>query len=219
MFKNLSTKTKLALFPAIFIIATFITAIIYSSSISFVQDRIKISSQTTLLIDELLKARITIYQFMLNPTQSGKDAIDKQWTKLIDETLTLKELFASKENKDLCDVVVKDIKDYLAGVEVLAKHSFATNKDETRAEFSETMKNMIKIVQNVEKYYNQMNSRNANIRDDAIVKLTTNLSLVAVFAIGIFIFISIMISNSIAGSLKNFKDGLLSFFSFLNRKS
>ena len=219
MFKNLSTKTKLALFPAIFIIATVITAIIYSSSISFVQDRIKISSQTTLLIDELLKARITIYQFMLNPTQSGKDAIDKQWTKLIDETLTLKELFASKENKDLCDVVVKDIKDYLVGVEVLAKHSFAINKDETRAEFSETMKNMIKIIQNVEKYYNQMNSRNADIRDDAIIKLTTNLSLVAVFAIGIFIFISIMISNSIAGSLKNFKDGLLSFFNFLNRKS
>ena len=28
-----------------------------------------------------------------------------------------------------------------------------------------------------------------------------------------------MISNSIAGSLKNFKDGLLSFFNFLNRKS
>ncbi|WP_066355646.1 methyl-accepting chemotaxis protein [Aliarcobacter skirrowii] len=219
MFKNLSTKTKLALFPAIFIIATVITAIIYSSSISFVQDRIKISSQTTLLIDELLKARITIYQFMLNPTQSGKDAIDKQWTKLIDETLTLKELFASKENKDLCDVVVKDIKDYLVGVEVLAKHSFAINKEETRAEFSETMKNMIKIVQNVEKYYNQMNSRNVDIRDDAIIKLTTNLSLVAVFAIGIFIFISIMISNSIAGSLKNFKDGLLSFFNFLNRKS
>ena len=219
MFKNLSTKTKLALFPAIFIIATVITAIIYSSSISFVQDRIKISSQTTLLIDELLKARITIYQFMLNPTQSGKDAIDKQWTKLIDETLTLKELFASKENKDLCDVVVKDIKDYLVGVEVLAKHSFAINKDETRAEFSETMKNMIKIIENVEKYYNQMNSRNADIRDDAIIKLTTNLSLVAVFAIGIFIFISIMISNSIAGSLKNFKDGLLSFFNFLNRKS
>uniref|UniRef100_UPI00082C427D hypothetical protein n=1 Tax=Aliarcobacter cryaerophilus TaxID=28198 RepID=UPI00082C427D len=219
MFKNLSTKTKLALFPAIFIIATIVTAIIYSSSISFVQDRIKISSQTTLLIDELLKARITIYQFMLIPTPSGKDAIDKQWTKLIDETLTLKELFVSKDNKDLCDVVVKDIKDYLAGVEVLAKHSFATNKEETRAEFSETMKNMIKIAQNIEKNYEGMNSRNANIRDDAIIKLTTNLSLVAVFAIGIFIFISIMISNSIAGSLKNFKDGLLSFFSFLNRKS
>ena len=81
------------------------------------------------------------------------------------------------------------------------------------------MKNMIKIVQNVEKYYNQMNSRNVDIRDDAIIKLTTNLSLVAVFAIGIFIFISIMISNSIAGSLKNFKDGLLSFFNILNRKS
>ena len=219
MFKNLSTKTKLALFPAIFIIATVITAIIYSSSISFVQDRIKISSQTTLLIDELLKARITIYQFMLIPTPSAKDAIDKQWSKLIDETLTLKELFVSKENKDLCDVVVKDIKDYLAGVEVLAKHSFATNKEETRAEFSETMKNMIKIAQNIEKNYEQMNSRNADIRDDAIIKLTTNLSLVAVFAIGIFIFISIMISNSIAGSLKNFKDGLLSFFNFLNRKS
>ena len=219
MFKNLSTKTKLALFPVIFIIATVITAIIYSSSISFVQDRIKISSQTTLLIDEILKARITLYQFMLNPTPSGKDAIDKEWSKLIDETLRLKELFASKENKDLCDVVVKDIKDYLAGVEVVAKHSFATNKDETKAEFSETMKNMIKIAQNVEKNYEQMNSRNADIRDDAIIKLTTNLSLVAVFSIGIFIFISIMISNSIAGSLKNFKDGLLSFFNFLNRKS
>ena len=219
MFKNLSTKTKLSLFPAIFIVATFITAMIYSSSVSFVQDRIKISSQTTLLIDELLKARITIYQFMLNPTQDGNTAIYKQWTKMIDETLILKELFVSKENKDLCDVVVKDIKEYLVGVEVLAKHSFATNKEATRAEFGETMKNIIKIAQNIEKNYEHMNSRNADIRDDAITKLTTNLSLLAVFAIGIFIFISIMISNSIASSLKNFKDGLLSFFSFLNRKS
>ena len=48
MFKTYQQKTKLALFPAIFIIATIVTAIIYSSSISFVQDRIKISSQNTL---------------------------------------------------------------------------------------------------------------------------------------------------------------------------
>ena len=143
MFKNLSTKTKLALFPAIFIIATVITAIIYSSSISFVQDRIKISSQTTLLIDELLKARITIYQFMLIPTPSAKEAIDKQWTKLIDETLTLKELFVSKENKDLCDVVVKDIKDYLAGVECdgAAYHSARTARERDRLR-QEVLENM-----------------------------------------------------------------------------
>ncbi len=156
---------------------------------------------------------------MLNPTQSGKDAIDKQWTKLIDETLTLKELFAlEKENKDLCDVVVKDIKDYLVGVKVLLNTLLQQTKKRP-GRFSETMKNMNKIAQNIEKKYGQMNSRNADMRDDAIIKLTTNLSLVAVFAIGIFIFISIMISNSIAGSLKNVKAGLLSFFNFLNRKS
>ncbi|AXK49763.1 chemotaxis protein [Aliarcobacter trophiarum LMG 25534] len=219
MFKNLNTKTKLFLFPIIFIVAILITATIYSSSLSYIKERIYVSSKTTALIDELLKGRIVIYQFMLNPTQKGKEAVDIQWNKLLEDTNAVKEIFKSKENKDLALKTISDIKNYMKDIEVLAKHSFSTNKEETREEFAKTMQSMIKLIQSVEKNYDEMNIRNANARDNAITNLTTNMSLVGLIAAIIFIIISIFIANNIAGSLKNFKEGLLSFFNFLNRKS
>lgn len=219
MFKNLTTKRKLFLFPIIFIVAILITSTIYSSSISYIKERIYVSSKTTALIDELLKGRIVIYQFMLNPTQKGKEAIDKQWSKLLDDTNSVKEIFRSKENKELATKTIDDIKSYIKDIDVLAKHSFATNKEETREEFAKTMQSMIKLIQSVEKNYDEMNLRNANSRDGAISSLTMNMLLVGLIATIIFIAISIFIANNIASSLNNFKAGLLSFFDFLNRKS
>ncbi|OCL89361.1 methyl-accepting chemotaxis protein [Arcobacter porcinus] len=219
MLKNLNTKTKLFLFPIIFIITIIATTIIYSLSISYVQERIKVSSQTTHLIDNLLKARISVYQFMLNPTKDEKANVDQKWEDMIKDTLLLKESFASIENKELCDLTIVNIKDYIKSLDALAEHSFSTNKDETREQYESTMKSIVKLVTNIEKNYDDMNQRNAKLRDNSIYSLTMNLLIVGALSMIIFILFSILLSNSITKSLNNFKSGLLSFFNFLNRKS
>ncbi|OCL97392.1 methyl-accepting chemotaxis protein [Arcobacter porcinus] len=219
MLKNLNTKTKLFLFPIIFIITIIATTIIYSLSISYVQERIKVSSQTTHLIDNLLKARIAVYQFMLNPTKDEKANVDQKWEDMIKDTLLLKESFASIENKELCDLTIVNIKDYIKSLDALAEHSFSTNKDETREQYESTMKSIVKLVTNIEKNYDDMNQRNAKLRDNSIYSLTMNLLIVGALSMIIFILFSILLSNSITKSLNNFKSGLLSFFNFLNRKS
>ncbi|OCL84305.1 Methyl-accepting chemotaxis protein IV [Arcobacter porcinus] len=219
MLKNLNTKTKLFLFPIIFIITIIATTIIYSLSISYVQERIKVSSQTTHLIDNLLKARISVYQFMLNPTKDEKANVDQKWEDMIKDTLLLKESFASIENKELCDLTIVNIKDYIKSLDALAEHSFSINKDETREQYESTMKSIVKLVTNIEKNYDDMNQRNAKLRDNSIYSLTMNLLIVGALSMIIFILFSILLSNSITKSLNNFKSGLLSFFNFLNRKS
>ncbi|OCL84826.1 methyl-accepting chemotaxis protein [Arcobacter porcinus] len=219
MLKNLNTKTKLFLFPIIFIITIIATTIIYSLSISYVQERIKVSSQTTHLIDNLLKARIAVYQFMLNPTKDEKANVDQKWEDMIKDTLLLKESFASIENKELCDLTIVNIKDYIKSLDALAEHSFSTNKDETREQYESTMKSIVKLVTNIEKNYDDMNQRNAKLRDNSIYSLTMNLLIVGALSMIIFILFSILLSNSITKSLNNFKSGFLSFFNFLNRKS
>ncbi|TLS92884.1 methyl-accepting chemotaxis protein [Aliarcobacter thereius] len=219
MLKNLNTKTKLFLFPAIFVITIIATIIIYSLSITYVQERIKVSSQTTQLIDNLLKARIAVYQFMLNPTKDEKENVDKKWETMIKDTLLLKDLFASSENKELCDLTISYIKDYVKSLDALAEHSFSTNKDETRLQYESTMKSIVKLVTSIEKNYDDMNKRNAELRDNSIHSLTMNLLLVGSLSMVLFILFSIFLSNSITKSLNNFKSGLLSFFNFLNRKS
>ena len=76
MLKNLNTRTKLFLFPIMFIIIVFVSAFVYKSSINYIEDRIKVSGQTYLLVDKLLVTRVSFYQFLQNPSQDSKKAIE-----------------------------------------------------------------------------------------------------------------------------------------------
>ncbi len=57
------------------------------------------------------------------------------------------------------------------------------------------------------------------LREDAYKSLDIDLVILAIVATSIFILISIVISNNIVNSLENFKNGLFSFFGYLNRES
>ncbi len=71
----------------------------------------------------------------------------------------------------------------------------------------------------IEHKIQEINKNAIMLREDAYKSLDIDLVILAIVATSIFILISIVISNNIVNSLENFKNGLFSFFGYLNRES
>lgn len=81
MFKNISTKAKLMLLPSIFLMVVIISGLIFSYFNNIVEVRSNISIQTDLFIQQVLKGRISVYQFLRTPDET-KAKIVKRILKL-----------------------------------------------------------------------------------------------------------------------------------------
>ncbi|WP_198305983.1 methyl-accepting chemotaxis protein [Arcobacter vandammei] len=219
MFKNLSTKTKLLSFPILVILIALIVAFVYTSSMNYIEERTQIATKTESSVKELLEARITVYQFMLDSTLEKKEFVVKEFNELKKVLLDLKTQFQSEKNRKIADENIAMVDDYLSSFEIMAKIKMSDNSSESNAKLENMVSGMIQVAKKLEDSILSLNIDVNERKDKAIKNLTTELSLIGIFAISIFILISIFISNNIIKSLGNFKAGLLSFFNFLNRKS
>ncbi|RXJ94077.1 chemotaxis protein [Arcobacter sp. AHV-9/2010] len=219
MLKNLSTRTKLFLFPIMFIIIVFVSAFVYKPSMNYIEERTEVTAQTYLLVGNLLSTRVAFYQFLQNPSQDSKKVIEDRLQALIKDTNVLKTLFNSQANKDICDEAVEYIKEYQKDFGIISSYVLSGGSSSTKELFEAAKIENSKRAQFLQDKYTEMNKRNLGLRNDALSSITTKLLILSVVAVGFFIGVSIYISSIIAGSLENFKNGLLSFFAFLNRKS
>lgn len=67
MFKNLSIKVKLNLFLVAFIFILIFTGVIFGYYNGVVKTRVDIALKTDVIVQDLLKSRISVYQFLRNP--------------------------------------------------------------------------------------------------------------------------------------------------------
>ena len=218
MFKNLSTKTKLLSFPILIIIIAVLVAFIYLRSLSILEERTELSDTTQDIVKGLLDSRITVYQFLLDSTKEKSDVVVNSLTTLKKEVDTLKSKLYIQENINIASTILKDIDEYLNhfGTVSNLKQSYGNSSNST---LDSTIKTMVDIGKKVEDNIYKLDENIVKTRKDALVSLSTQLAIIAIVAISLFILISIFVSNSILKSLANFKTGLLSFFNFLNRKS
>ena len=219
MLKNLSTKAKLLAFPILFVLIALIVASIYYNSMNYVEERTKTAIQSNESVDELLKSRITVYQFMLDSTSEKKAIVVNSFNKLKEMQKDLKGHFESEGNKKLADNSLILIDDYLKNFEEMASMKMQNSQEDARASFGKTMAAMAKTGEILEDNISKMNL-DVNLRKDkALNALTTELLIVGLISIALFSLISVLISKNISSSLNNVKAGLISFFDFLNRKS
>ena len=140
----------------------------------------------------------------------------------MEDVSAAKSTFSLKENRDLCDDILNYSKEYLKEFDALAKENISNFKNGITAE-SEDMKNRISKMSNIgleiEHKIQEINKNAIMLREDAYKSLDIDLVILAIVATSIFILISIVISNNIVNSLENFKNGLFSFFGYLNRES
>jgi methyl-accepting chemotaxis protein len=221
MLKNLSTKKKLFLFPVLFVLIVMISAFIYKYYSHMASTRNYVAITTDEFIQELLKGRISIYQFLRNPSDENRKIVLSNFEELDNNVTELKKILVTEKNRGLCDEILASSKEYITDFKSLSEKRIVDFNNGVIIESSgmkDKISEMSKIGLKLEDKINEINKSAVVLRDEAFDLLDNSLTILAFIAIIFFIFISIFISNIVINSLNSFKHGLLTFFGYLNRE-
>ena len=218
MLKNLDIGKKIFIFPLLFMFVMIICAFLYHNSISYVENRTSISENANVLAKDLLNSRISVYQFMLETNIDKRDKVIENFETLSKNIALFKNRLHIPKNILLCEESIELISTYLKIFNNMANIKLKENNENLK-EYNQDILKMANIGKDLENKIFALNEDIINIRNDAIKALTTQLTILGFITILIFFLASSFISRNIAKSLNNFKDGLQSFFDYLNRKS
>ena len=94
---------------------------------------------------------------------------------------------------------------------------FENGIKEESSEIKIIISKMVQVGLKLEKSIDDIHDRALVLKSDATSLLNLILMTLTIASIIIFVLFSLLISNIITSSLNNFKNGLLSFFSYLNK--
>ena len=217
MLKNLNTKMKLLLFPFMFIVIVVLSALVYLNYSSLAEKRNEVALKTEGFVQELLKGRISVYQFLRNPSSETAQKVRENFKTLDKDVLALKEEVSVERNKVLCDEILASSKKYIESFEIYSK-GYSKDVEET-PELKAKLAEMIKVGEVLESKIKDINKSALQLKEEAHSSLNSILMIVAIVAIIAFLLFSLIVAKIVSNSLENFKVGLLSFFSYLNRSS
>ena len=222
MLKNISSKIKLMLLPTAFIGIVIISGLIFSYFNNIVEVRSNISIQTDLFIQQVLKGRISIYQFLRTPDETKAKIVKEDFEALNSSVLELQSKLYIKENIELCDEIIKLSKNYIKSFDEFAQKRINDYKNGIEKESPEilaTIKQMVDIGLNLEKNLTRINENTKIVKEDAMNKMDIALILIAIISLLFFVGFSLILSNQLITTINNFQKGLLSFFGYLNKES
>ena len=222
MLNNFNTRKKLFLFPILFILIVIGSGFTYKYFSNISKARNNVTITTDEFIQQNLKGRISVYQFLRAPSENTKEKVLSNFQKLSEEVSSLKVILVSQRNKDISDDILVFIKGYLSEFDSVSKEKISDFSNATiveSQEMKERISKMSAVGLKLEEKIVEINKNAVLLRDEAYKTLDICLMILALVAIVIFLMISVFISNIIVNSLNSFKEGLLTFFSYLNRES
>jgi methyl-accepting chemotaxis protein len=222
MLNNISTRKKLMFFPALFIINIIIAGIIFSHFNGKVNHDVKIQISTEKFIQDLLKGRISVYQFLRDSNEQRAQKVRDDFNNLDKNVKELQSMLVEQNNIDLTNKILKLSSEYIEDFDKFSEEKIQNYKNGISKESAEAKRlvlTMRETATNLEKELEKINKSATKLKKEANSTLTTVLLVLAIISSIIFILFSIALSSLIVNTLNHFKDGLLSFFSFLNRES
>ena len=222
MLKNFTTKTKLFFFPILFIIIICISAYVYIHYSNIVEGRNDIAVKTEQFIQQVLKGRISVYQFLQNPTQEKMKPVLDDFQQLTQNVSLLKEKMLLKSNQILCEEIVELSNQYITFFNTYAEkriNDLNNGIKEESPEIKSIISKMVLIGKDLENKLHEINKSATNLKHESTLLLNEILLAVVFISVIAFILISMIIANIIIKSLNNFKEGFISFFDYLNKKS
>ena len=221
MLSKIDTKKKLLLFPAMFIIIVILSGWVYSHWSNFASARNEVASKTGDFQLEVLDARISVYQFLRTPNNSNAEKVRDNFLSLAKDVETFKNTLKVEKNRNLCDEISENAKKYIKSFDSFADKrikDFENDIKDEPVEIKTSIAQMLEIGKVLESKLAQISVSAISLRDEANESLNNILIIVAIVGIILFIIISMLISKVVINSLNNFKEGLLLFFSYLNRE-
>jgi len=222
MLKNINTKMKLLLFPFMFIIIVIVSGVVYIHYSDIENARNKVAIETENFIQQLLKGRISVYQFLRATNDENKQKAIDNFNTLNNNVLELKKELTTQKNRGLSDEIINSSKEYLNNFNLLAV-MLIENKTNGVKEESAELQNTVKLMAEsgvvLEEKINEINKSAIQLKEEAHNLLNNSLITLVIISIILFILFSLLISNIVIKSLNDFKNGLISFFDYLNKKS
>ena len=220
-FNMVNTRKKLFLFPILFIFIVISSALVYIYFSNSALQKTSVAITTDLIVQKNLKGRISVYQFLRNPTEQNQKVVINNFNDLIKDVLNLKNSLERPSDIIMSDKIINHTKEYIEIFESFSSEriaDFINSKSETEV-ILEKISNMVTIGLKLEEEILEINKSAISLRDEAYHSLNIDLSILAIIAISLFIVFSILVSSSIINSIESFKIGLLKFFSYLNRET
>jgi methyl-accepting chemotaxis protein len=222
MLSKINTKKKLLLFPGIFIVIVIFAGMAYLYYNNITKERNEAAIKTEHFVQEVLKGRISVYQFLNSPSEGKAKEVRDDFSFLNKEVLNLKEKLSLNENIVLSNEIIEYSKKYIELFDKFANkkiNDINTGIKENSLEIKNDISKMVKIGLILEQKISKINKSAVILKEESITLLNRVLIILAILSIIIFVISSILISNIIVKSLHEFKEGLLSFFTYLNRES
>ncbi|RXK08367.1 chemotaxis protein [Halarcobacter ebronensis] len=217
MLKNVSTRVKLMLFPVMFIIVIITSSITFKHYFGVSNTRNDAAVKTEIFLQQFLKTRIAVYQFMKNPNEESSKNVTNLLTTFSSEMEAFKSKLSKKANRDICDDILKHVGTYKIYFDLLSKAEL--NNNANTSEYKQDLANMISASDRLEESLEKINKSATELKEESIVTMEGVLMALAMFFTVIFIGFSIFIVKLIISSLDDFKVGLENFFNYLNRKA
>jgi methyl-accepting chemotaxis protein len=210
------------LLPFAFIFIVIISALIFNYFDSVTKQQTNAANQTDLFIQQVLKGRISVYQFLRNPDESKAQIVRKDFEELNNNVLDLQSKLNSQENIDLCNLIIKESKSYIQNFDLFAQKRISDYKngiDKETPEILALIKEMVNSGLELEKQLSHINENAVAMKNDAVSAMSSALILIAILAIIFFVAFSLVLSNQLITSINNFQQGLLNFFGYLNKET
>nr|WP_258315253.1 methyl-accepting chemotaxis protein [Aliarcobacter cryaerophilus] len=210
------------LLPIIFIVIVIVCALVFSYFNQINNQRIKTATQTDIFIQQVLKGRISVYQFLRVPSEQSAQKVKSDFKELDEFVKNLKPFLTEKENIDLSDQILKLSADYISNFDKFYQKRISDYNNgiqDESDEISSIIKQMVAVGLELEEKLALMNKNTIELKSKSEKNMTIVLILIAIISIIIFLTFSIILSNQLINSLKNFQKGLLSFFGYVNKEN
>jgi len=204
MLERISTKKKLLLFPIIFIIIIFVSGMVYIYYSNIVNVRGAVASKTDVFIQQVLKGRISVYQFLRSPNDKTAQKVRDDFQSLNDEVLNLKNQITLPANVKLCEEIIFNSNQYIQFFNQFSTQRISDFNNGVRDE-SQEVKNiiaqMVQVGLTLESKLDEINKSAITLKNDANLLLNKILVILVVCAIILFLLMSMLVSNMIIKSL------------------
>ncbi len=221
MLKNLSTKAKLNIFPLLFVIIIVVVGSVYTYFNNMVQKRIAVAMETEMFTKQVLKGRISVYQFLRTPNEEKAQKVRDDFSTLEKLVGELKPKLTQETNRQLCDEIIQSSINYRKYFDEFSSTRISEFQSGIKDESDMVKTNiaqMVKVGVELEKSLDKITTSALELKEDAIQTLDTILIVIAIFAIVMFILVSVILSKNIVNAIQKFQVGLIQFFKYLNRE-
>lgn len=148
MLNKINTKKKLLLFPTLFVIIVVLVGIIYSHWSNISNTRSEATTKTDVFVQDVLKGRISVYQFLRAPNDKTAQKVRDDFSLLNSKVESFKQGLSLEKNRVICDEIISNSKKYIEYFDAFAVkriQDFNNGiKDET-PELKAIISNMVKV--------------------------------------------------------------------------